>query len=469
MKSLERPPFPKRPVMARDELNLAEFPVAALAINPGDNQKTLEFIDRVFDPDAQQWREQKLSVLGSDKYGLPNPTDNDVLLALLEIAKATTDFKDAIVRFTPYELLQLLGWSDSGQSYQRLKRSLKLWASITLNFEHCWWNGKNRSWSDETFHVIEHVVFRRRDDEEERAYAVWGKPFFESLTAGNVKALDWTFYRGLQHPVAKRTYRFLDKRFYASPRLEFDLDHFAVNKIGLSKGYHTGEIKRRLQPGIQELEDKHYIQKAAPAERYIRVRRGVWRIRFAKAKKKLQPTSLPQTAPETLPPLVQQLVDRGVSTARSLDLVAGSKPGLLEEKIEVFDWLVERQDKKVSKNPGGYLAESILKNYSTPKGFEPKTKRDERQKWNQTQAEARQKAEAERERKETEKRDAERAPVLAYLASLTTEERAALEHEALASHAWGQKAVGDSEMAVAFRQMIVESFAKKRFQEQSSS
>ena len=48
-------------------------------------------------------------------------------------------------------------------------------------------------------------------------------------------------------------YRFLDKRFYHKSRWEFDLTEFACEHIGVSRNYDTGQLKRRLQPAIEEL------------------------------------------------------------------------------------------------------------------------------------------------------------------------------------------------------------------------
>ena len=38
-------------------------------------------------------------------------------------------------------------------------------------------------------------------------------------------------------------------------------------------------------------------------------------------------------------------------------------------KLEVFDWLTEKKDKRVAKSPAGYLVKSISEDYAAPKGF----------------------------------------------------------------------------------------------------
>jgi hypothetical protein len=60
----------------RDELNLAEFPLAALSNRTADGQKTLEFKDTIFDRQAGKLVERKLTVTAADKFGLPSAMDD---------------------------------------------------------------------------------------------------------------------------------------------------------------------------------------------------------------------------------------------------------------------------------------------------------------------------------------------------------------------------------------------------------
>lgn len=76
--------------------------------------------------------------------------------------------------------------------------------------------------------------------------------------------------------IAKKMYRFLDKRCYKARRLEFDLQTFAFEHIGLSRNYHTGEIKRRLRASILELEEKGFLETLPESERFAKKERGVY-------------------------------------------------------------------------------------------------------------------------------------------------------------------------------------------------
>jgi hypothetical protein len=249
-----------------------------------------------------------------------------------------------------------------------------------------------------------------------------------------LKRLDLDFYLSLTSATAKRVYRFLDKRFYHGPRWEFDLDEFAFEHVGLSRTYHTGKIKEKLTPAVEELEAKGLLEPLAPRERYPFVRRGEWKVVFlAKAKAGQDPVPVPAPAPRGLE---KELVARGVTAGTAAELATGYPPEQVAAKIEVYDWLMENKDKRLSTNPAGYLVDSIRKDYAAPNGFEPAGQRAAKKQ----AAEQRKKKQAEdlaaKRRQEEQDRTgrlAERAHIDDYLRELTPQEREALEKQALAN------------------------------------
>jgi len=108
--------------VGRDEMNLCEFPIALLTDYPSEGVKTMVFEDR----------HGRLTVSGSDAYGLPTAPDSDVIVGLIQLTKLRNDFTCPTVEFTRYELLKLLGWEDKGRNYRRLTESLRRWVGVTL-------------------------------------------------------------------------------------------------------------------------------------------------------------------------------------------------------------------------------------------------------------------------------------------------------------------------------------------------
>ena len=154
--------------MGRDEMNLAEFPLAALADHTTADRKTLVFEKRIWDRGRRGKVTRRLTISASDKYGLPVATDDEVILGLVQLSKAD-EFASRTVRFSRYQLVRLLGWRDEGKSYARLEESLKRWLGVTLYYENAWWDGMGSKWLDTAFHILESVVLQRRSSKRHDA------------------------------------------------------------------------------------------------------------------------------------------------------------------------------------------------------------------------------------------------------------------------------------------------------------
>ncbi|MBV8315225.1 MAG: replication initiator protein A, partial [Planctomycetaceae bacterium] len=228
----------------RDEMNLCEFPIATLTDHPSEGVKTLVFEDR----------HGKLTVIGSDAYGLPTALDSDVIVALIQLTKQRNDFTDPTVEFSRYELLKLLGWENKGQNYRRLSESLHRWVTVSLKYDGCWWNNKRKRRTSASFHILDYVILPDEDDPCEASSFAWNKIFFKSCRDGNLKRLDLDTYFALKSAISKQLYRHLDKRFYIRRDWTFDLRELAFEHVGMSRNYTAAKLKEKLRPALDELE-----------------------------------------------------------------------------------------------------------------------------------------------------------------------------------------------------------------------
>lgn len=357
----------------RDEMNFAEFPIAALSDSLPGGQKTLVFSDTIFDRSRNAEITRKLTITASDEYGLPTAYDDEVILGLIQLT-AKTNFEERKVYFTRRELIRELSWRDESKSYARIELSLKRWLGVTLYYDKAWRSNEEQCWVDESFHILDRVTILDRERITRRVKALpddpnaglssfqWNEVVFNSFRAGYIKRLDFALYKTLKSHIAKRMFRFLDKRFYHDTRLHFDLCEFAFTKIGVSRKCHTGEIKRRLRPAIAELEELGFIKALAPSERFIRHARGEWGIVFVKAGKKSG--SPGPESPDNI--LARELIERGVSTQTAASLVRTHTKEVIEDKISFVDWLRGRADPRISKNAAGFLVKAIRENYPVP-------------------------------------------------------------------------------------------------------
>ena len=285
-------------LIGRDEMNLAEFPIALIADRVPTGQKTLYFEDK----------HGRLTVTGSDAYGLPTATDADVIVALIYLTKLRNGFTDVKVHFSKYELIKLLNWPDDGAYYKRLDLSLNRWGGVWLVYDKCWWNNRLKRFTSAKMHIIDTVDFAEPDGRGRGGQShlplstfTWNKTFIESCQADNLRQLDLDEYFSLKSAVSKRLYRFLGKRFYLQREWTFDLDEIAFDRVGLSRSYkgNAGKIKEKLQPAIAELERIGFLKPLGRNDRYTRIDRGQWSIRLARQSPALAAPGKPPRPPSS--------------------------------------------------------------------------------------------------------------------------------------------------------------------------
>ncbi|WP_165074860.1 replication initiator protein A [Paludisphaera rhizosphaerae] len=457
-----------RASFGRDELNLAEFPITLLSDRVPKGCKTLVFEIGARDSDSQPAR-RKVTITGGDAYGLPTAIDDEVLVALIQLTKLRNDFTSPKVSFSRYELVRILGWPDDGKSYRRIQEAINRWAGVTLYYDNAWYNKETGTMVSETFHIIERATFvdeatkrvRRSMGQPELALSSfsWNEVVFRSFQAGSLKRLDIDAYFSFSTSIAKRMYRFLDKRFWVKPCWEFDLKDFAFEHIGLSRKYNVGQIKNKLLPAIEELshatkERAAFIEPMGLEERYAKVGKGQWLIRFERKVGASLPADVPLENPQEPRGLVAELVSRGVAAEVAEELVRTRPPELITLRLEVLEWVLSQKNQKIIKeSPTGYLVSSIRDRYlAVPKGFESKAEREkrlaaERLKREQEHEGARLRMEAKRREDDLERRLSQRWE------AMTPDERASLEAKALAEA--GEEARQQLEATPKFRSMLM--------------
>jgi hypothetical protein len=271
---------------------------------------------------------------------------------------------------------------------------------------------------------------------------------FESFQAGNLKGLDFGLYRALRDSIAKRMFRFLDKRFYNREMLTFDLATFAYEKIGMKRTYALNNVKQKFKPAIEELVAVGFLKPLPDKQRYRKRKAGEWDVVFIKAMEENGQRPLPMEI-DTLPSIENDLLKRGVSRQRAKSLAARFPEAHIRAKLEEFDYRMTREegDPLRPQNPGGYLSQAIEEDYASPKGFKSQSdlERERLEKEEQSaqrKAAKEAKAKEDAERKASAEREFQRKAdlVTGYLGSLSEEKRKQVEADALASSLFGATA-----------------------------
>ena len=412
----------------KDEMNFAEFGIALLTDRVPKGQKSIEFEDEIYDDRRKKKITRRRVIQGSEKYGLPTATDDTVILALIQLTKLKSNFKQREVKFTRLELIKLLGWTNEGKNYDRLKLSLLRIANVTYNYDNAWWDGRQKTWTTKAFHIIDTVEIN-----DSRATAgqaglfpsriVWGDVVFDSFQSGFLRNIDFQLCMQLEHPIALRMYRFLGKRFYHNRELEFDLKEFAYGQLSLGRNYEGGaQIARKLQPAIKELEKIGFLESLTEDQRYEKKGRD-WTIRFIR-QDSTPPLELPQPAVVETSLVKLELITRGVAAHVAAELVLTHSETKIQQQIEILDWYLDSKKADKIEDPAAFLVGAIRSEsgYTAPRGFVAKA---ERQKQKEAKV-AKARAAAEKEFRDASERERERdlqMKVTAYWKTRTAQQQ----------------------------------------------
>ena len=341
-----------------------------------------------------------------------------------------------------------MGWADETRNYDRVATSLRRWKGLSIFSDRAFYDHEQKSWVNRDFGVFDNLVIYRREVIQGKAAPgcsrfVWNEVLFRSFQSGYLKQLDWNLYCRLTSPVAKRLYRFLDKRFYHSNRVEIDLQELGLRKVRLSGNYNTAQLKRTLQKGIEELERLWDLKQRSPEERFRKDGLGKWIAIFERKAKRSRTTvesisSSVATTAQSTPvlnsqsnpqELERQLIKRGIGPASAEELSLSQPATRIREMLELYDWYNSRGQPR---GPG-FLVQSLKKPdiISFPPGFESSVHRQQRQQAKEAQKQAQQLAITKRERQALQKQNSRQRAFTAFWEAMSPSEQDTFETESL--------------------------------------
>ena len=264
-------------IFGKDEMNLAEFPIARLGRN--DTRLTIEYEGQTV-KDGKVLL-QKWIASGSAAFGLPTEFAERVLVSLMTLT-ARAGFAERKVPFTIYRVLKMLGLSHNQRNYQAVENALQQLVGVTIYSEGAFYDKTNdrRVTTKKGFHLLEEYWLKSQESDEGvieaegvQGYVVWSERIWESFKAGYIKNLDTDFYYSLDSTLARRLYRFLDKRMRYQTEYEIDVFDLA-GRIGMMSYPYPSRVVNKLQPAIDELMTRGYLASADAVKvgKYTRMR-----------------------------------------------------------------------------------------------------------------------------------------------------------------------------------------------------
>jgi len=250
--------------ISRDERHLATYPIALLSYQSKRGATISQTRERRH-PVTQKVVEATWKVLGSEEWGLPTPSDDAVVLVLLEITRELGFPQE--VYFTQRDILNRLGWPDNRGHYRKLEVAFNRLNSITIQSKNVFWDTTAGAFVNTGFHLIESFEIiskpgRRKSANGELPLSrfVWGEPLWRSFKDGNLKPISLSTYFSLHLPIARRLYRFLDLvRYDGKPKYRIGLRKLAEEFLGLSHAKYLSTYKNTLAPSHDELVAMGYL------------------------------------------------------------------------------------------------------------------------------------------------------------------------------------------------------------------
>ncbi|RMG49825.1 MAG: hypothetical protein D6723_13240 [Acidobacteria bacterium] len=366
----------------KDEMNLANFPIAVLSKQVPGGKRALKFQDTIRGQDGRIVKRTWL-IQGGSEVGLPTHIDEDVYVALMELTQKQ-GFDKQKIYFSRYDLVKRLGWCPCGKCYARLEQSLLRLANVSFHAQNAFWDNEVNSYVTVAFTLIQgYYIYnetggRKTERDQPNSWFMWSDQLHRSFKSGYLKFLDTNLYFSLQTPIARRLYRYLDRKFGEDDQFMIDLFKLAHEYLGISRGFrYPSEIKRKLAPALDELVDKMYLERWEVRGRTIAFVRNPTARHVATSPDgvisptlDLSPEDIRAVASPTGPSsegdqdqvtrLMTMLIERGVAPREARKLVQANWGALerVERAIRYFDAVAARGMPGI-KNPGGFIVSLV--------------------------------------------------------------------------------------------------------------
>lgn len=367
---------PLSPNQGRDELNLAIFPIALLTdkATVSREEQVIEVVETGTDQEGRPI-ERKWTVIGSNKYGLPVSSDNEILMCLLELTKEKTNFEGRNVPVSCYEIVKRMGWRDEGKNYHRVKEGLTRLKGVTIVSENAFWNKKVRRHATMSFGIIDdfHLTSpkleaegksedqtgnksedKSEDKEAAGNYVAWNQVLFQSFRDGNLKYMDLALWRLWRYPITKRLHRYLDRQFYWTNSFQIEISRLAaLIPLPKSQAQYPSSIKRQIAKAADELLKAGYIT----GVKYLAGANGE-HVVFTRNRK--GNPEFPEPVLAEYHSVLKRLQERGIRESRALELLEKADP------IFISDWLDHLDYIENLKKPVAYLVKAIEEKWQVP-------------------------------------------------------------------------------------------------------
>lgn len=322
--------------------------------------------------------EASVTIMAAPKYGLPGTADQDTYFALLNFAteqrKATGTVQNPI-SFSAADVFKMQGKVNSGKNYAELNDQLMRLSATTIESRGAVFLARGRKYARNSFHLLERVALigSEIDGQITERISVWLSQWqLENLNANYFFAVDYDIYRLFTNPIAKGLIPFLHIWLFASRSARvFEKRYDEIcDSLKITRYQHVSKVREKLGPALDELVKHEYLSDWR-VERTADTRGlKIVFIHGARFRPDQETAALvTDTPPEASSPLLQALLDRGVTERKARDLLAKLPPGQdVARQLEYFDQQVTARP-AVFRNPAGFYVHVVENNLPVPASF----------------------------------------------------------------------------------------------------
>lgn len=212
---------------------------------------------------------------------------------------------------------------------------------------------------------------------------------FSSFKAGYIKTIDLTLYNSLKSAVARRLYRYLDKKFYRTPVIKKPLLMLAFEKIGIARTCkYISSVKQQLLPACEELVEKGYLESfefsgCNPEPMVTFTKKSLvvddtkiiaWKNLQERNGQVIDIASLPVVPTPEMLEVQTMLTERGLALAqvrKLLKVKTAEQLKRVREIVQYFDDLVASNSSKTLQSKEGFLYRAVERSdtFTLPSDF----------------------------------------------------------------------------------------------------
>lgn len=301
------------------------------------------------------------------------------------------------------DICRKLDIAPSGAAIRRIRSALCSIVTTTVRSSSAFYSKARESYLDRTFHLYDRIDFagdKLPDGQVSDAiYVYLGSWYLESINANYLIPLDFPFFRQLKGAVTSRLYELAHHWFYTALRNQKTTIERSYSSIcahfPLKQNSTRWRARQQFRPAYQQLISLGFLARE-PEWLPMTDRSDDWTLVFTAGPRAIdeyhanqrrrsvrevltpaEAATLPPSLTEVQRDLLTELVKRGITDSVATSLVEHHEPVDIQQHLEMFDSLVSQGDRRVSRNPAGYLRKAIEQRYARPGGYVTRAEREQ--------------------------------------------------------------------------------------------